>query len=97
MEHIVDPAHGSPSKNKEVCGIRCSLVDDLLMAGNSEFLALVVESLRTDFQVGSEDENDITFVWQRIRWMQDNTGNSYIRVDQELCVDEIDEMIFDKG
>ena len=37
-----------------------------------EFLERVVQALRRDFQVGSEDKNDIMFVGQRIRWTKDS-------------------------
>ena len=41
------------------------------MAGDAEFLERVVKAIRKDFQVGSEDKNDIMFVGQRIRWTKD--------------------------
>ena len=56
MEHLVDPVTGSPPLNRQVIGVLCLHVDDLFMAGNAEFHQRVVEGLRRDFQVGSEDK-----------------------------------------
>ena len=97
IDLLTDPIYGSPSKNQQVCGVLCLHVDDLFMAGDSEFQRRVVTALRRDFQVGSEDKNDIMFVGQRIRWTKDKKGYSYIRVDQDLCIDELEEITFDKG
>ena len=97
MEHLVDPVTGSPSVNKKVVGILCLHVDDLFMAGNKEFRERVIDRLRKDFQVGSEDINDIMFVGQRIRWIFDGKPGPYIRVDQDLCIDELCEITIDKG
>ena len=92
MEHLVDPVTGSPSVNKKVVGILCLHVDDLFMAGNKEFRERVIDRLRKDFQVGSGDKNDIMFVGQRIRWIFDGKPGPYIRVDQDLCIDELCEI-----
>ena len=96
IDLLTDPIHGSPSKNQYVCGALCLHVDDLFMAGNSEFLERVVQALRRDFQVGSEDKNGIMFVGQRIRWTKDSKGYAYIRVDQDLCIDALEEITFEK-
>ena len=37
MEYLLDPVSGSPTAGKTVCGALCLHVDDLFMAGNSEF------------------------------------------------------------
>ena len=71
IDLLTDPIYGSPSKNQHVCGVLCLHVDDLFMAGDADFLERVVNALRKDFQVGSEDKNDIMFVGQRIRWTKD--------------------------
>ena len=52
-----------------MAGIVCLHVDDLFMAGDKLFHERVLGGLRKDFQVGSEDKNDIMFVGQRIRWV----------------------------
>ena len=56
---MVDPVTGSPSLNKKVIGVICLHVEDLFRAGDDEFHRRVVDGLRRDFQVGSEDKNDI--------------------------------------
>ena len=56
IDLLTDPIYGSPSKNQHVCGVLCLHVDDLFMAGDAEFLERVVNALRKDFQVGSEDK-----------------------------------------
>ena len=38
------------------------------MAGSPEFEKRVLAKIRKDFNVGSEDKNDIMFVGQRIKW-----------------------------
>ena len=61
-----------------------------------EFHQRVVEALKRDFQVGSEDINDIMFVGQRIRWTNKGQAGAYIRVDQDLCIDELQEITIEK-
>ena len=79
IDLLTDPIYGSPSKDQHVCGVLCLHVDDLFMAGDAEFLERVVKALRRDFQVGSEDKNDIMFVGQRIRWTKDrNDTHIYV-------------------
>ena len=81
IEYLTGPIAGSPSFNKKVCGIICLHVDDIFMAGDKEFHSRVVDSIKRDFQIGSEDKNDILFVGQRIRWVSHKEGD-YISVDQ---------------
>ena len=50
-----------------VHGTVCLHVDDLFLTGDSYFHKAVVNSLRKDCQVGSEDVNDVMFVGQRIK------------------------------
>ena len=58
----------------------------------------VVEGLRRDFKVGSEDKNDIMFVGQRIQWIDyESPGKRYIQVDQERKVEELSEIVFDSS
>ena len=42
-----------------------------------------------DFQVGSEDRNDVTFTGQRIRWTRDPQTGQYIEVSQEKAIEEL--------
>ena len=97
MEYLTDPIHGSPSHGKVVVGVLCLHVDDLFMAGNKEFHQRVVECLKRDFQVGSEDINDIMFTGQRIRWTNKGQTGANIRVDQDLCIDELQEIPIEKN
>ncbi len=98
LEYLQDPIQGSPAKGKTVSGIICLHVDDLYMTGDAAFLKTVISRLRKDFQVGSEDTNDIEFCGQRIKWKLDKQGNkSHITVDQKKCIDELHELSFDKS
>ena len=69
VEYLMDPVTGSNCKGRKVAGTVCLHVDDLFMSGNDYFQKQVMASIRRDFQVGSEDKNDIMFVGQRIRWV----------------------------
>ena len=52
----------------------------------------VLSRLRKDFQVGSEDSNDVTFSGQRIRWTKDPQTGSYIEVSQKKATEEPEEI-----
>ena len=45
-----------------------------------------------DFQVDSEDWNDVTFTAQRIRWMKDSQSGRCIEVSQQKAIDELEEI-----
>ena len=62
---------GSPATRKSVAGIIHIFVDDLFGTGGTEMEQRVLTRLRKDFQVSSEDWNDVTFTGQRSRWMKD--------------------------
>ena len=49
----------------------------------------VLSRVRKDFQVGSEDWNDVTFTRQRIRWIQDSQSGSFIEVRQQKAIEEL--------
>ena len=53
--------------------------------------------IRKEFQVGSEDKNDIMFVGQRIRWYEDPKHGPYIDVAQTVAIEELSEIPLDKG
>ena len=55
------------------------------------------QSLRVfEFQVGSEDLNDVMFVGQRCRWIdKENPQKAHIRVDQGKKIEELSEIVFD--
>ena len=52
----------------------------------------VLTRLRKDFQVGSQDWNDVTFTGPRIRWTQDSRNGPYIEVSQSKTTDELEEI-----
>ena len=69
FEKTLDPIAGSPETAKSVARIINLFVDDI-------FGKLTRQ--RKDFQVGSEDWNDVAFTGQRIRWTQDSENGPYI-------------------
>ena len=69
LEMLTDPITGSPAHGKTVEGIVTIHVDDAFLSGTKFFHKKVIDALRRDFQVGSEDLNDIMFVGQRVRWV----------------------------
>ena len=68
IESLTDPITGSPSRGKTVSGIICLHVDDLFCVGDQEFYQCVISSIQKDFQIGSEDTNEILFVGARVCW-----------------------------
>ena len=84
LELMLDPIHGSKAHGKTVEGIVTIHVDDCLLTGTDYFKKTVVEHLRKDFKVGSEDLNDVEFVGQRCRWIDKGKPTSYIKVDLSL-------------
>ena len=77
LEYLTDPIANSPAEGKEIQGIVTIHVDDSFMCGTPYFKQKIIESLKRDFQVGSEDNNDIAFVGQRIKWINKGTKNEY--------------------
>ena len=43
---------------------------------------IILQKPREEFQVGSEDKNDVLFVGQRLRWYEDKKNGPYIDVAQ---------------
>ena len=66
-ERMLDPIEGSPATGKSVAGIKHLFVDDLFGTGGTEMEQRVQARLKKDFQVGSEDWDEVTFTGQRIR------------------------------
>ena len=65
IESLTDPITGSPSHGKCVSGISCLHVDDLFFfVGDKDFYRHVVASIQRDYQIGSEDTNNVLFVGQ---------------------------------
>ena len=67
FDRMLDPIAGSPATGKSVAGIINLFVDDLFGTGGTDMEQRVLATPRKDFQVGSEDWNDVTFTRQRIR------------------------------
>ena len=61
IEYMLDPISGSAANGKTVLGIVCIHVDDVFLSGSSRFHEPIVSALKRDFQIGSEDKNDIMF------------------------------------
>ena len=86
------PIAGSPATGKSVTRINNLFVDALFGTGGAEMEHRVLARLRKDFQVGSEDWNDVTFTGQRIRWTKDSQSGLCIEVSQQEAVDELEEI-----
>ena len=56
----------------------------LFWTGDNELNDTILARLRKDFQVGSEDTENVIFTGQRIRWMKD-----VLVVDQDKAVEEL--------
>ena len=67
-------------------------VDDFFGTSGYEMKQRVLTRLRKDFQVVSEDWNDVVFAGQRIRWTQDSQNGSYIEVSQDKAINELEEI-----
>ena len=52
----------------------------------------VLTRLGKDFQVGSQDWNDVTFKRQRIRWMKYPLSGSCMEVSRLKAIDELEEI-----
>ena len=68
------------------------LVDDFFGTSGNEMEQRVLTRHRKDFQIGSEDWNDVAFTGQRIRWTQDSQNGPYIEVSQDKAIDELEEV-----
>ena len=88
----LDPIAGSPATGKSVAGTMNLFVDDLFGTSGNEEEQRVLTTLRKDFQVGSEDWNDVTFTRQWIRWTQDSQNGPYIEISQNKATDELEEI-----
>ncbi len=82
MDQLLDPVVGSPARGRSVLGAICLHVENLFMSGGKEFEEKVLQRLRSDFTIGSEERDDVVFVGQRIRWVQTPTHGWFIQVDQ---------------
>ena len=89
---MLDPVTGSVSHNRTVTGVVVLHVDDLFMTGSQEFFDYLGKSLKKEYQIGSEDKNDVVFTGQRVRW----EGIKLV-VDQEKAIEELSEVTIEKN
>ena len=90
----------TPGHGKDVDGVINLHVDDLFGTGNENMERRVLQNVRKDFQVGSEDWSSVTFVGQEIRWKQERASQcivDYIAVDQKKAIDTLEEVYVEKG
>ena len=92
LKKTLDPTAGSLATGKSVAGIINLFVDDLFGTGGNEMEQRVLTRLRQDFQVGSEDWNDVAFTGQRNRWTQDSQTGRTLKVSQDKAIDEMEEI-----
>ena len=97
VDYLLDPVAHNHAQGRKVHGTICLHVDDLFMAGDKVFEQTILPMIRKEFQVGSEDKNDIMFVGQRIRWYEDPKHGPYIDVAQTVAIEELSEIPLDKG
>ena len=67
-------------------------MDDVFGTGGKEMEQRVLPRLRQDFQVGSEDWNDVAYIGQRIRWTQDSRTGCTLKFVGREAVDELEEI-----
>ena len=94
---MLDPIAGTPATEKSVARIIYLFVDDLFGTGGTEMEQRVLARLRSDFLVGSEDWNGVTFTGQRIRWIIDSQTASHIAVSQQRAIDELKEILVERN
>ena len=92
LEYLLDPVTGSPAKGRRAIGVVALHVDDLFMTGTAEFEKLVLQQIRKDYQIGSEDKDDVVFTGQRVRWQ-----GAVLTVDQDKAIEELAEIQVPKG
>ena len=78
LELLMNASVRNNSQGRKPEGFICLHVDDLYMAGSPEFEKRVLSKIRKDFNVGSEDKNDIMFVGQRIKWKNHEKYGNYV-------------------
>jgi len=59
LDYPLDPISGSPSQGMDIHGITDLNVDDLFMTGDETFDKEVLAKIKRDFQVGSEDMDNV--------------------------------------
>ena len=94
---MLDPIEGSPATAKSVAGFINLFMDDLFGTGGTEMEQRVLARLKKDFQVGSEDWNEVLFTGQRIRCMKDPQLGTRIEVSQERTIEELEKIPVEKN
>ena len=85
LDYMLDPVMHNQAQGRTVHGTVCLHVDDLFMSGDSHFEKTILQKLREEFQVGSEDKNDVLFVGQPLRWYEDKKNGPYIHTRCTNC------------
>ena len=86
FEKVLDPIEGSPATGKSLARIIILFVGGLLGTGGTEMEQRVPARLGKDFQVGSEDWNEVLFTGQRLRWKKDPQLGRGIEVSHERAI-----------
>ena len=89
---MLDPIEGSSPTGKPEAGIIDLFVDDLFGTGGTGMEQRVLTRLRRDFQVGSEDWNDVLFTRERTHRKKDPQLGPSIEVSQERAIEELEEI-----
>ena len=87
---MLDPITGSPTNGKTVHGIMVLHVDGLFFTGDAQFEKNILGKIRGEYQVGSEDKDDVVFTGQRVRWR-----GKCVVVDQDKAIEELTEITID--
>ena len=96
LDYLTDPVSGSPAAGRVTSGVLCLHVDDLFMAGDGEFQRRVIDRLKLDFKVGSEDLNTVEFCGQNVKWVPASSNTvAHISISQTKSIDELREVEFD--
>ena len=89
LKKTLDPRAGSPATGKSMARIINLFVEiDLFGTNGNGLEQRVLTRLKKDFEVGSEDWNDVALTRQRTRWTQDSlkTGRPLKSVNTRLWV-----------
>ena len=68
-------------------------MDGVFCVCDNEFYQRVVELIKKEIQVGSEDMSDIVVVGQRVCWVK-TQSEACVRVDQGRAIEELSEIEF---
>jgi hypothetical protein len=97
LELLTDPITGSKARGMKVIGTVSIHVDDSFITGTPEFMKWIRGEFVKQFQIGSEDTNDVMFVGQRVKWIMKDGKKEFIKVDQEIKIEELGEIEFNSS